>query len=191
MRVQTWQQDQFLTCRRYLHKWPGDFWSIDEFIPSIDGQELERAPGWTGHIDLVEDFDTPTAAFYDESDDRFAFTGSSTELGVLGTFIGTMLIEHDALTTLGVYTLGVNTGEKLGGNHKFNAYNIMGYFWTIDENGDVFQAADPYATSNTVRYNLSDAIALLPIRDTIFLFTDSDVVKYCHRPNCLKADWPN
>jgi hypothetical protein len=187
--VQTWIQEDFKTPNQQIYRKAGDFLSLDNLIPSVDGKRLERLPTWTGHVDFVTDFDTPYGAFYDESDERFGFMGSSTELepGV-GTFVGTMLIAHsDFATTYGIYTMGTNMGEKIGGNHKQNLWNIMGRFWFIDENGDVFDAADPYASSVTIRYNASNysndqAIAILPIRDTIFMVTDADLVYY-HDPD--------
>ena len=182
MRVQTWTQDRFLSPRRYLEKKAGDFWSIDEFLPALDGQSLQRAPGWTGHVDLVANFSVPVGAFYDESDDRFVFIGTSKEFPAppfdADGYVGVMLVEHDTFAAGSLYTTGTNIRETLGGVHKQNAYNIFSSFWFIDADKDVFQADTPYSTSCTNRYNESDALAIVPVRDTMFLVTESDVVKY-------------
>ena len=174
MNVKTWQQDQFLVGNRYLHKFPGDFWSIDELLPSFDGQYLERAPSWTGHIDLATDYKTTSGAFYSEPNDKFMFVGISEEGA--SDVVGLMDIEHDDLTVTRVWTMQGTPPGAIGGVHKENVYFIMNSFWFVGDDGDVYAASTPFAGTPYNRYTDGNAIALLPCRDRMFLVNDLDEI---------------
>jgi hypothetical protein len=174
MRVQTWQQTEFLKPNRNQYVDKGDYWSIDGFIPSRDGMSLKRMPSWTGHIDFVTDFSQPYGALYSHSPDQFLFVGKSAEhtpnrLGVMG-------IEQADLSTVGIHSHGSGAPDQLGGNHKQNLYYALNSFWWIGSDQDVYACASAYGGTLYNWYTSENAIALLPVRDTMFLVNDDDEI---------------
>lgn len=177
MRVQTWQQSEFITPGRYEYTDTGDFWSIDGFIPSVDGHALERMPSWTGHIDFVSNFVQPYGALYDAAYRRYLFVGTS-EYHEEGDRLGVMLIPAADLSPYGLTTHEDTAPSELGGNHKQNLIYALGKFWWIGSDGDVYYCDNPYGTTISNPYTAEDAIAIIPVRDTIFLVNDSDEIWY-------------
>ncbi len=189
MRLQTWQQTQFLTPNRYLEKKSGDFWSIDNFIPAIDAQSLERMPSWTGHIDFVANFVEPYGAFYDTDNDDFCFVGTSEATAPFHT-IGVMTIAQSNLATGGLYSIGTGaTGAMthLDGNHKQNVYYIVDDFWCICWDGYAYKANNYTGAAPSVIFNTNDCHTLLPVRDTFYLIDVYDDI-YTWNPDTSAFD---
>ena len=169
MRVQHWQQDQFITPNRYYHHSAGDFWSLDALLPARDNQSLKRMPSWTGHIDYVSNFDYPFGAYYEVLNNKFYFIGTDTA----NSDIGQMVIEHADLSTSGVHQLS-STPSEIGGRHKLNVAAALNSFWLVGSDRDVYRTATTPGGYTAAAYTGGDAHALLTVRDTIFMLTQTD-----------------
>jgi len=186
MRVQTWQQDQFLTPNQYQYRRKGDYYTIDGFIPSLDGQALERMPTWTGHIDFVSNFSQPYGAHYYASSNKFCFVGTSADY--TPNRLGIMAIHQDDLSTDAVYEQGSTGPDELGGNHKQNLLYALGGFWWIGSDQNVYLCLSPFGGTLYTRYSDGDAIALVPARDALFLVNDSDeILRYSYSDTTFSA----
>jgi hypothetical protein len=176
--VTTWQQDQFITPNRGLYRWPGDFWSIDEFLPSLDRQRLERAPSWEQHYDYPSDFEDVQGCVWSHSLDAITAVGQDTNPNP--DEIGSFYVQPYDGTISSKYTLGVS-GQVLDGLHKQNALYAFNKFWLIADDGRVYRANNPWTAAGlSAVYTPDDANdhadALLSGRDTLWLLDDEPTI---------------
>jgi len=174
MRVKTWIQDTFTRPEQTLQRKPGDFYSIDDFIPTLDGQQLQLAPSWSSHITYPSNFKEPRAAFYDEANDKFVIIGAN-DLIPAGDLVGSFSIAHDDLSKSSAYAAS-SSPTDIGGTHKLNAQYVFSGFWFVGSDGDVYRAAGYAGDAASNKYGSGDARAIIPIRDTIYLATDTDEI---------------
>lgn len=170
MNVNSFQQDQFLHPNRVIRRWPGDFYSIDEFLPSLDGQQLERAKTTATHVTHPANFSDAQAIIYDQANNRFVVLGKST---AVATDVGSYIINHDDLTKGSLYTF-TSTPMNLGAHHKQNALYAYGYLWYIGADGDVYKADDYNSSATSVHDGSTDAaVILVPVLDTLWMIDDT------------------
>ncbi len=172
MRLKTWQQNQFLTPRRRLYCSAGDFYSLDEFIPSVDGQRLERFDTFETHVTYPANFIEPRGAFYDQEYDLFVFVGA---YDASPDLVGTFYVNHDDFTASSAYS-SAGTPTDIGGTHKLNTRYIQNGWWFVGSDGDVYLASNPWGSAASNKYGDGDARAILPVRDTLYMITDTDEV---------------
>jgi hypothetical protein len=173
MRVTTWQQDQFITPARELHRWPGDFTTLDELVPSLDNQSLERPDTDATHLTHPANFTWAKAILYDHAYNRFVVIGKSTEVAA---DIGNYTINHDDLTKTSLYTVASTPGG-LGGHHKQNAVYAYDYLWTISIGGSVYrQDMHNSAASEVYDGSIDGAVIILPVLDKLWLIDDTGAI---------------
>jgi hypothetical protein len=172
--VSSWTQNEFLRPNQEIWRRDGDFHSLDNFLPSLDGLRLIRAPSWSDHITYPTDFKEPLHVLYDGFYDNIVVIGSSTagSPDVVGSFY---LDEHDLSKSAVQSLTGVPT-DISNMRHKEAAHYVFDTFWFIGSDGDVYEASNPYdGTAATKRYT-GTAYAIIPCRDTVHIITSTDEV---------------
>jgi hypothetical protein len=173
--VHTWVQDKFLRPRQDLYRRDGDFYSLDEMLPSLDGRRLQRSPTFgASHITYPTDFDEPLGAVYDEANDYIVIVGASAAVPPTDR-VGAFTIDHADFSKSSVYTTA-SSPTDIGGIHKSNVLHVQNGFWFVGTDGDVYLASDPYGQTASNKYGSGDANALIRALDTIFLLTTSDEI---------------
>lgn len=170
--VQTWQQTEFKTPNREFYHDKGDYYSLDQFIPTRDLQQLARFPTWGTRLAFPANFDWVNYAHYDEESNRFVFAGKGDDSGTPSFCSYT--IDHADWSVNARDLLSAAFFEP-GGIHKENILYNFDTYMVIGSDEDVYQAND-YASALSNVYGDGDAQALLAVRDTIWLLTTADEI---------------
>ena len=173
--VKTWQQTEFETPNVEFFRSKGDYYSLDQFIPTRDLQQLKRFPIWASRIDQAADFDDCEFIHYDETNDRFVFVGQEYAWALK---VGTFYVSHDDWAASAVNDFTSTGPSRLGGAHKGNVVFALDEWMFVGSDGDVYDGAGDYdASSLTNVYGDGDAHSLLAVRDTVWLLTTGGAIK--------------
>jgi hypothetical protein len=170
--VATWQQTEFKTPNRQFFRDKGDYYSLDQFIPSRDLRQLERFPTWGTRLAFPEHWDWTEGAHYDEDDNRFVFIGRSDTSGT--NALSTYYVAHSDWS-VSARTQLTTTIDDIGGIHNRNVLFKFDTYMIVGDDGNVYQATD-YSSALSAVYSDGDAQALLAVRDTIWLLTTADEI---------------
>jgi hypothetical protein len=168
--VKTWQQTEFETPNVEFFRHKGDYYSLDQFIPTWDLQQLKRFPTWATRINHAADFDDCQAVHYDEANDRFVLVGQER----MAFDVGNFYINHDDWSISTTYR---NQGPTtVDGAHKANVVYAFGEWMLVGDDGDVYGASG-YRAVISANYTDGDAHGLLAVKDTIWLLTTTGAIK--------------
>lgn len=141
----------------------GDFYDGQQLIPSLNGRQMRRTPGWSAYT-AITGADDVEAAFYDQANDQIVFLCI-----VSGTPDKLHAFYNDGAWHNNDITAGGITG--LGGLDNQNVLWHHGYLYLIGDDQDVYRSTN-YTSSLSSLYTGSDARILCIHNERVYMITD-------------------